>query len=51
MLRIDVDIVESFDPTGPFGAKDGRRTDLGADRGGDPERHPRRGWRAHHVSA
>ena len=51
MPDIEVDIVDNYDPTGPFGAKGVGEPTCVLDRGRDPERDPRRGRRAHHVAA
>ena len=51
MPKIEVDIVDNYDPTGPFGAKGCWRAHVRVDGGGYYERDPRCRRRAHHLAA
>jgi len=50
MPEIVVNIVDSYDPTGPVRRQRRGRADVGADRGRDSQRDPRRRGRAHPVA-
>jgi hypothetical protein len=51
MPKVEVDIVDSYDPTGPVRRQGRRRADLRRHGGGHPERHSRRGGRPDSLAA
>ena len=51
MPEIEVDIVHSYDPTGPFGAKGVGEPNAGSHGRGDPQCDTQRGGRAHSFAA